>query len=396
MRTILGGALALAVLAVVAVPASAAKPKLSIADVTVSEGGGEAALTVTASKRAKKAATVLFETVDDGAQAGDDYAETSGTARIKKRKRSTTLAIPILGDALDEPDEALSLRLSSPKRAKLRDPEAEVAIRDDDPEPTVTLATDALNEGTGSDPVHTITAQLSAASAKPIRVDYATANGSATASDFTATSGTLGFAPGDVSKTFSLTTTGDFGDEPDETLMIGFSNPVSVQLPGFPQTLAITDDDEACVSESLPPGQNVGTIRGDTGTDAAERSDAITPCGDTDWFFFLLDEASSSAGVDLQARVDLVSSPNGTPSSGDVDLCVRVASTPATETCSDEGPGVTETVFICVDDPVIGGTENDTTFEVEVDGFGNATNAYELTITGNVAIGTGEVLDLCP
>ncbi len=173
---------------------------------------------MTASKKAKKAISVQFATADADARAGEDYTSATGAAKIKKRKRLATLAVPIGDDALDEPDEAFSLRLSSPKRAKLGDGAAEVKINDDDPAPTVPLSTTAVAEGTEGTFVRSVGVQISAASAKPIEVDYATAGGTAVApGDFTATSGDLAFAPGDTAESFNLTTVGDYADEnPDE------------------------------------------------------------------------------------------------------------------------------------------------------------------------------------
>src|SRR6185503_11373725 len=59
-----------------------------------------------------------------------------------------------------------------------------------------------------------------------VSVDYATSNGTATAgSDYTAASGTLNFANGETSKTFSVPVTDDVLDEPDETVNLTLSNP---------------------------------------------------------------------------------------------------------------------------------------------------------------------------
>jgi len=57
------------------------------------------------------------------------------------------------------------------------------------------------------------TVSLDFASANSITVDYATADGTAAAgSDYTATSGTLTFAPGETSKTIPVPVAGDLVD----------------------------------------------------------------------------------------------------------------------------------------------------------------------------------------
>ena len=67
---------------------------------------------------------------------------------------------------------------------------------------------------------------LSAAARDPVTVDYATSNGTAVAgTDYTAASGTLTFAPGETSKTVTVTIIDDVHDEGTETLTLTLSNP---------------------------------------------------------------------------------------------------------------------------------------------------------------------------
>ena len=64
------------------------------------------------------------------------------------------------------------------------------------------------------------------ASSATVTVDYATADGTASAGeDYTATSGTLTFAAGETAKTVSVPVLGDDHDEGEETLTLSLSNP---------------------------------------------------------------------------------------------------------------------------------------------------------------------------
>lgn len=86
---------------------------------------------------------------------------------------------------------------------------------------------------------------LNQASATTVTVDYTTMNGTATAgSDYTAAAGTLTFAPGETSKTFTVAITDDSAAEGDETVGVMLANANGATLSG-PTTapLTIHDDD---------------------------------------------------------------------------------------------------------------------------------------------------------
>jgi Calx-beta domain/K319L-like, PKD domain len=91
------------------------------------------------------------------------------------------------------------------------------------PEPTrqISISDASATEG-GTE---TFTVSLDAASANPITVDFATADDTATAgSDYTAATGTVTFAPGDVSETVTVSTIDDALDEADETFNVNLLN----------------------------------------------------------------------------------------------------------------------------------------------------------------------------
>ena len=76
-----------------------------------------------------------------------------------------------------------------------------------------------------------------------VTVDYATADGTATAgSDYTATSGTLTFRPGETEKTVSVPVLEDDHDEGSETLTLRLSNPQGAIVAKGEGTGTITND----------------------------------------------------------------------------------------------------------------------------------------------------------
>jgi chitinase len=75
------------------------------------------------------------------------------------------------------------------------------------PQPTVSIANASVAETAGKTTVEDFTVSLSAASSSPVTVAYTTANGSAkSGTNYTATSGTLTFAPGTTSETIAVPT----------------------------------------------------------------------------------------------------------------------------------------------------------------------------------------------
>ncbi len=91
---------------------------------------------------------------------------------------------------------------------------------------------DALTEerDSGSKPL-LFNVRLSQPGASNITVDYATANGTANAgSDYTSTSGTLTFLPGETVKTVSVSVLGDTSIESNETFTVNLSNATNATI----------------------------------------------------------------------------------------------------------------------------------------------------------------------
>jgi hypothetical protein len=88
------------------------------------------------------------------------------------------------------------------------------------------------------------TVTLSAASTQAVSVQYATANGTATAGvDYTAATGTLTFAPGELTKTISVAVTGDTTVESDETLIVKLGTALAATILAGTGTGTIVNDD---------------------------------------------------------------------------------------------------------------------------------------------------------
>src|SRR5688572_2528233 len=93
-----------------------------------------------------------------------------------------------------------------------------------------------------------VTITRSGNSKNPASVDYATSDGTADAgSDYTASSGTLSFGPGEASASFSVPILEDTLAEGDETVILSLFNPRRGATLGSVDTatLTIVDDDAA-------------------------------------------------------------------------------------------------------------------------------------------------------
>jgi CSLREA domain-containing protein len=92
-------------------------------------------------------------------------------------------------------------------------------------QPVLSIGDVAVTQSNSGATSAVFTVSLSMASAQSITVNYATADGTATASgDYQAVSGTLTFNPGDISKTITVLVNSDAAFDPTETFFVNLSN----------------------------------------------------------------------------------------------------------------------------------------------------------------------------
>ena len=220
---------------------------LSVGDVTIVEGNAGtqyAAVSVTLDAPSNKTVTVNYGTADGTATAGSDYGAVSGRLTFARGETSKTIAVPVYGDRLAEANETFVVNLSG-ARAR-RSPTA----RGSSPSSTTSRASASATwpapswllgrrrHGHRHDAHFTVS--LAAAYDQAVTVNYATADGTATAGvDYLATSGTLTFAPGETTKTITVEVIGNDS---------GLDEWFSVNLSGASGNVQIID------------GQGVGTI----------------------------------------------------------------------------------------------------------------------------------------
>ena len=222
-----------------------APPQLSAADAQAQEAeGATLAFTVTLSQASVSEVTVDWASADDTATAGVDYTAASGTLAFAAGETEKTVTVDVLDDAVGEEAETLTLTLSNPSGATLERASATGTIEDDEALRHLSVADARAEEAEDATLAFTVT--LSEASTTEVTVEYATADGTATAgADYTATSGTLTFEAGETSKTVSVPILEDAVEDDGETFTLTLANPSGgVYLADAQATATILDSEE--------------------------------------------------------------------------------------------------------------------------------------------------------
>ena len=108
----------------------------------------------------------------------------------------------------------------------------------------ITINDVTLAEGDSGFTAFVFTVTLSGSSSQPVIVQYATADGTATAGqDYVATSGTLTFAPGKTTETITVQVKGDKTKEGDENFFLNLSGAMNALLADSQGLGTILNDD---------------------------------------------------------------------------------------------------------------------------------------------------------
>ena len=137
----------------------------------------------------------------------------SSTPAPERRRRRCRPAIKVKGDTLDEPDETFKLELVNPTTGAIVRTATGTITNDDNNSKL------SISDATADEPgTMTFTVTLAPASGREVKVNWATADGTATApGDYTSESGPLTFAPGETTKTIEVAVAGDATNEENET-----------------------------------------------------------------------------------------------------------------------------------------------------------------------------------
>ncbi|HVL96251.1 MAG TPA: Calx-beta domain-containing protein, partial [Solirubrobacteraceae bacterium] len=227
--------------------------RLSVADVAVDEGAGDAVLAITASGANAREMSVRVRTASGTARSGDDFAARDVIASIAPGATSAEVRIPIVDDDRDEEDaETFTVTLSEPVQAEIADGEATVTIADDDEAPTVSIARASGAEAAEQASIDLV---LSSSTDRVVTVRVSTSDGSAVSpGDFTALSSQLvSFLPGETTASVTTPVVDDAAYEGEESFGVALESPSNAQLGTATADAAIADDDPAPVLSVTAP-----------------------------------------------------------------------------------------------------------------------------------------------
>ncbi|TGN82610.1 hypothetical protein EOW77_0026365, partial [Bradyrhizobium yuanmingense] len=240
---------------------------LGSSTVYVSETGGMATITVVRSGDLQSQATVEYTTNEIGtggtATAGQDFIQptfngrsNTGQVVFNPGESTKSFTISIVNDQLTEGNETFAVGLQNPGSGSLGTPRTVLVTIIDNDSPVAISMADAAISVTENTQTATITLLRSGSTNQTATVGFTTSNGSALAgSDYTASSGTVTFAAGQVTQTITVPILNDATPENDETFTVTLSNPTGATLGAeTTTTVKILDNDNP----------NLGNLAGET------------------------------------------------------------------------------------------------------------------------------------
>ncbi|HYH49746.1 MAG TPA: Calx-beta domain-containing protein [Acidimicrobiia bacterium] len=251
-----------------------APPYLSIGSARVTEantGATTAGFAVSLSEASGQPVKVAYSTSSGsgagGASAPADFAATSGTLTFNAGERVKTVAVPVAGDAVDEPAETFTVTLSDASGATIGDATGTGTIVDDDGAPTLSVEDATAAEGSGR---LTFRVVLDHPSSQNVTFRVQTADGTGadaarTSDDYTELSSTPAqIAAGETSVGVDVALTDDNVHETAETLSLVLASEANATVARAAGTGTITDNDPGPDLAVDDTAATEGTLVGDS------------------------------------------------------------------------------------------------------------------------------------
>jgi hypothetical protein len=280
-------------------------PTISVNDASAPEGSA-VPFVISLSGPTTVAVTVTAKT-----SGGTGYTARDETVTIAAGDTTANFPVATQGNELDESDRQFQVTLSGPSGATAGDMSGTGTITDDDATPTLAITGPATVDEVNANARYTIA--ITGQSASKITVNFATANGSATAgADFTQMSGSRSWASGETAtKSFTVPILVDTLDEFAEDFSVTLSGASNAAINTATVTTTITDNDD---QPSIASIGDVTVAEGNTGTvDAAVNVTLSAASGKKVTVPYSTAPATAKDPADFEAKSgDLVFEPGDT------------------------------------------------------------------------------------
>lgn len=227
--------------------------------------------------------------------------------------------------------------------------------------PALSISNVTLNEGNTGTTTFYFSINLSEASSETITVNYASADGTASsADDYQAVSGSLTFAPGELSKFVAVAVNSDTEIEPDETFTVNLSEATGATIANGTGTGTIRNDDNDCTFTILPPAFNTGAAGSSDNTIFVATQSGCTFTATTGDSFITITSIDNGLGIGTvrftvaantgAARTGTIIIAGQTfvvsqAAAGNLDLRVSITDSPDPVTINS-GQDITYTIFV--------------------------------------------------
>ena len=222
---------------------------LNLSPASIDENGETSRVTASLSHRSSEDTTVTVSATPVSPAAAGDYRLSSNLELLipaGAKKSTGEVTITGVDNDLETPDRQVTVSGVAANTQGITNPDATTLTITDDDRPALSIGDAAAAEGDSGGAALEFRVTLDRAALEQVRVDWATADGTAEAgADYRAASGSLTFGVGEISKTVSVTASGDNVDEPNETFSVRLSNASGAILGKAVGTGTITDDDDA-------------------------------------------------------------------------------------------------------------------------------------------------------
>ena len=247
-------------------------PYLSINNVTVNEGVGNAVFTLVLSKESETQVAVAYATADVSATAGEDYAAAKGEIAFQPGMTRKNISITVHDDSEAEGHETFSVRLSNPRNATLSDSSGTATISDDEYD-GVRVSYGAASYTVAEGASVSVEVVLSAAPHDPVTIALVQVPGlGAGPDDYSGVPASVRFATTETTKLFKFLAARDEEDDDGELVTLGFGSLPAGVIAGSPAQSSVTIADTPARARARVPA---GWLRQFGRTAVSDAVDAI-------------------------------------------------------------------------------------------------------------------------